>query len=119
MAHEWPALLGLVLCFAYIFPSEARLRYLAIYGCGALLAYSLIPYKTPWCIVSILWPFYFLLGAFRNRSHEALRLRHVPRHGQDCPGGEPCGQHHPFGAAELLSFYRRGALRLRPDVSRN
>lgn len=66
--YEWPALLGLVLCFAYIFPSEARLRYLAIYGCGALLAYSLIPYKTPWCIVSILWPFYFLLGAFATAA---------------------------------------------------
>ena len=66
--YEWPALLGLVLCFAYIFPSEARLRYLAIYGCGVLLAYSLIPYKTPWCIISILWPFYFLLGAFATAA---------------------------------------------------
>jgi uncharacterized protein (TIGR03663 family) len=60
--YEWPALLGLALCARYIAPSEARLRYLAIYGCGVLLAYSLIPYKTPWCIVSILWPFYFMLG---------------------------------------------------------
>jgi hypothetical protein len=28
-----------------------------------LFAYSLIPYKTPWCIISILWPFYLILGA--------------------------------------------------------
>jgi uncharacterized protein (TIGR03663 family) len=61
--YEWPALLGLLLCSLYFAPSEARLRYLAIYGCGVLLAYSLIPYKTPWCIVSILWPFYLILGA--------------------------------------------------------
>jgi uncharacterized protein (TIGR03663 family) len=61
--YEWPALLGLALCSLYLAPSEARLRYLAIYGCGVLLAYSLIPYKTPWCVVSILWPFYLILGS--------------------------------------------------------
>jgi uncharacterized protein (TIGR03663 family) len=61
--YEWPALLGFALCLCYVAPSEARLRYLAIYGCGVLLAYSLIPYKTPWCIVSILWPFYLILGS--------------------------------------------------------
>jgi len=37
-------------------------RFLAIYGCGTLAAYSLVPYKTPWCIISLLWPFFFLLG---------------------------------------------------------
>jgi len=61
--YEWPALLGLGLCFRYIAPSDARLRYLAIYGCGVLLGYSLIPYKTPWCIISMLWPFYLILGS--------------------------------------------------------
>lgn len=61
--YEWPALLGLALCVRYIAPSDPRLRYLAIYGCGVLLAYSLIPYKTPWCVVSILWPFYVALGS--------------------------------------------------------
>jgi hypothetical protein len=66
--YEWPALLGFLLCFAYIFPSEPRLRYLAIYGCGVLLAYSLIPYKTPWCVISLLWPFYFLFGALATAA---------------------------------------------------
>ena len=61
--YEWPALLGLALCLQFIAPSEARLRYIAIYGCGVLLAYSLIPYKTPWCVISILWPFYLMLGS--------------------------------------------------------
>ena len=45
--YEWPALLGLALSLRYVAPSDARLRYIAIYGCGVLLAYSLIPYKTP------------------------------------------------------------------------
>jgi uncharacterized protein (TIGR03663 family) len=61
--YEWPALLGLTLCLRYAGPSEARLRYVAIYGCGVLAAYSLIPYKTPWCTISILWPFYLILGS--------------------------------------------------------
>jgi uncharacterized protein (TIGR03663 family) len=61
--YEWPGLLGLGLSLRYIAPSDARLRYLAIFGCGVLAAYSLIPYKTPWCTVSILWPFYLILGS--------------------------------------------------------
>ncbi len=60
--YEWPALAGLLLCLPLIGPSEARLRYIAIVGGGVLLAYSLIPYKTPWCIISLLWPFYLVLG---------------------------------------------------------
>lgn len=61
--YEWPALAGLFLCLPLIGPSEARLRYIAILAGGVLMAYSLIPYKTPWCIISILWPFYLILGS--------------------------------------------------------
>jgi hypothetical protein len=61
--YEWPALLGLAAFFRYVTPSDAKLRYAAIYAGGVLLAYSLIPYKTPWCILSILWPFFLLFGA--------------------------------------------------------
>ena len=61
--YEWPALAGLLACARYIVPSDARLRYVAISAGGVLVAYSIIPYKTPWCIISILWPFYLILGA--------------------------------------------------------
>ncbi len=43
-------------------PADWRVRLLAIYGIGALLAYSIIRYKTPWCIISLLWPFFFTGG---------------------------------------------------------
>jgi uncharacterized protein (TIGR03663 family) len=36
-------------------------------ACFALLqglAYSWIPYKTPWCFITIAWPFYFVLGLY-------------------------------------------------------
>ena len=42
-------------------PPDWRVRLLAIYGVGALLAYSIIRYKTPWCMISLTWPF-FLTG---------------------------------------------------------
>ena len=38
------------------------IRGLAIYGVGTLVAYSIINYKTPWCIVSLTWPFLLLFG---------------------------------------------------------
>lgn len=66
--YEWPALLGLAASPFCVLPKSDRLiRFLAIYACGALVAYSIIPYKTPWCIITILWPFFFLFGdLFKN-----------------------------------------------------
>ena len=56
-------LAGGVACLALPRPADWRLRLLAIYAPGTLLAYSLIPYKTPWCAISFLWPFFFAAGA--------------------------------------------------------
>lgn len=60
---EFPALLGVLAAVGYAGVADARLRYVAIYGGGALAAFTIIPYKTPWCIISIIWPFYLTLGA--------------------------------------------------------
>ena len=61
--YELPTLAGLLLClFAWHFKSMP-LRYLAIYGAGTLMAYSIVKYKTPWCIISFIWPFLFIFGA--------------------------------------------------------
>lgn len=61
--YEWPSLLGLAFAIRLAWPAPAMLRYLAIYGLGVLAAYSVVPYKTPWCIISILWPFALLFGS--------------------------------------------------------
>lgn len=71
--YEWPALAGLLACIRYMWPSDARVRYVAIMGGGVLLAYTLIPYKTPWCIISILWPFYLVLGALLDEAARRFR----------------------------------------------
>ena len=60
--YEWPSLLGLIYAVRLALPSPPLQRYLALYGVGVLLAYSFVPYKTPWCIISILWPFCLLFG---------------------------------------------------------
>jgi len=56
----------LLLCSLGFFaasPAQSReARWLCLYGLASLTAYSIIPYKTPWCIISLLWPFFFALG---------------------------------------------------------
>jgi uncharacterized protein (TIGR03663 family) len=61
--YEWPALLGVAAGLRYMLPSDSRYRYVSIAAGGTLLAYSIVAYKTPWCIISIMWPYYLLLGA--------------------------------------------------------
>ena len=61
--YEWPVLAGLVVCLFCQLLKNISLRYLAIYGVGTLIAYSIVHYKTPWCIINIVWPFLFLFGA--------------------------------------------------------
>lgn len=63
--YEWPALAGIFASLWFFWRrSAATIRLAGIYGCGVLAAYSLIPYKTPWCIISLLWPFYLVLFYF-------------------------------------------------------
>lgn len=76
--YEWPALAGLAACLRYVAPSDARLRYTAIMAGGVLVAYSIIPYKTPWCIISIIWPFYLILGALLGEWAELSKKRFLP-----------------------------------------
>jgi uncharacterized protein (TIGR03663 family) len=63
LGYELPALAGIVLCFFCQSFKNFSLRYLAIYGIGTLVAYSYVNYKTPWCIISLAWPFLFVFAA--------------------------------------------------------
>ena len=62
--EPWAAF-GLLACFRWAVPRTAdwRLRLLALYGVLTFLAYSFIPYKTPWCLLSFAWPFFLVAGA--------------------------------------------------------
>jgi uncharacterized protein (TIGR03663 family) len=70
--YELPMLIGLILSFIFGIAILFRrplakkfnisFRYLAIYGVGSLVAYSIVKYKTPWCIISFGWPLLFVFG---------------------------------------------------------
>lgn len=53
-----------------------RLRFLALYGLASVAAYSFVSYKTPWCVINLIWPFWFLLGHLFDRmtQHSDGRL---------------------------------------------
>lgn len=71
--YEGPALAGLIAAFALLAPGASRLaRYFAIAGLGTLIGYSIVSYKTPWCVITLLWPFYFVLGLAIVRAAERL-----------------------------------------------
>lgn len=55
-------------CWMVAIPMSCpRMRFLALYGLASLAAYSFVSYKTPWCVIAILWPFWFLLGHLFDR----------------------------------------------------
>ncbi|MEQ1859945.1 MAG: flippase activity-associated protein Agl23 [Chthoniobacteraceae bacterium] len=62
-AYEWPVLLGAVAALVVVAPHTNRfVRWLAITALGTLVAYALIPYKTPWCLIAWAWPFLLVFG---------------------------------------------------------
>ena len=63
LGYELPALTGLVLCLFSLRLKNLSLRYLSIYAVGTLMVYSYVNYKTPWCVISFIWPFLFIFGA--------------------------------------------------------
>jgi len=73
MSHyEWAGLAGFIAGIRFVFPSRRSIRFVVIAGTGTLVAYSIIPYKTPWCIVMLLGPgllsLAWVLGEFSRRS---------------------------------------------------
>ena len=71
--YEHPVALTLLLSPLCLFFKRAALRYLAIYGVGTLIAYSIVKYKTPWCIISIVWPLLFAFGGMIAVAYQYLQ----------------------------------------------
>lgn len=60
------ALIGFAF-FTAVPTRNQRIQWLALYGMASFAAYSLIPYKTPWCSINFLWPFCFVTGYVLDR----------------------------------------------------
>jgi uncharacterized protein (TIGR03663 family) len=67
--YEWPALAGLAGACAGVFSRSWKLRFFSVLALVNFLVYSFIPYKTPWCVISILWPFFFVAGLWVEELH--------------------------------------------------
>ncbi|MEN0059213.1 MAG: hypothetical protein AAGB31_10300 [Bdellovibrio sp.] len=50
-------LLGVALAFVGAFSSQREIRFMSVFSLSQLLIYSLIPYKTVWCVLSLIWGF--------------------------------------------------------------
>lgn len=63
--YEWPCLIGLIATpFVFFAKTSSRaLRILVLVGFGSWLAYSIVPYKTPWLDMNFLWLLAFSAGA--------------------------------------------------------
>ncbi len=69
--YEWPLLLALLTTVIASLWGSFYMRLYSAVGFGIWLAYSIIPYKTPWCVIGF-WPLAialgFLLVEFPNSS---------------------------------------------------
>lgn len=78
LKYEWVACAGLLFVFPSLGPVPAWRRLMAFFAVSTFLVYSAIPYKTPWCIMQLIWPFLFVAaGGFaeyagRGRSGKVL-----------------------------------------------
>jgi uncharacterized protein (TIGR03663 family) len=68
--YEWPALIGFAgMCIAAAsLRREPRTHWFALQGLAVFLAYTSIPYKTPWCLLAIVWPCHFFFGLAVDRA---------------------------------------------------
>jgi len=60
--YEPAALVGLILSPWAAVAARPPVRQLALYGMASFAAYTVIAYKTPWCVVELVWPFTFVAG---------------------------------------------------------
>lgn len=72
--YEFTVAFGLLFSLYCPFIKNISLRYLAVYSVGTLIAYTIVRYKTPWCVISFLWPLLFVFGAVVLIAPQKYRL---------------------------------------------
>lgn len=60
--YEWPALTAMAAAVFIAWRTSRNGRFWCVFAVGNVLAYSIIPYKTPWLILNLIWPLFFVLG---------------------------------------------------------
>lgn len=78
LRYEWFALAGLAAALAGVFKSSWKMRFFSVLALMNWLIYSIIPYKTPWCIISIIWPLVVVAGLWADVLILKLRAPNLP-----------------------------------------
>jgi hypothetical protein len=73
--YEWPLLATLLALPALLLHESSWAWRLGATGFGLVLAYSLIPYKTPWLIIGMLLPLSFAFGFLMELALARLKAR--------------------------------------------
>jgi hypothetical protein len=76
--YEWAALAGVAGAAAGMFGQSWKIRGVSFFALVNGLFYSLIPYKTPWCIIDILWPFLLVAAYWFERAVTTFHRRSLP-----------------------------------------
>lgn len=61
---EPAVLLGTLLALPGAFSKHPALRVMSVFSLVQFLVYSVIPYKTVWCVLSLIWGFYFVIAFY-------------------------------------------------------
>ncbi len=75
MRYEWVGVVGIAAALPGVISSSWKVRFFSSLALINGFIYSVIPYKTPWCIISILWPFFVLAGLYMASLVDKVRLR--------------------------------------------
>ena len=74
--YEWPFFIFFLASLVAFFFVNRASRAMILTAIGTFIAYSIIPYKTPWLILNMLWPMAFGLGIVLQKLGEpAVRAR--------------------------------------------
>jgi len=76
--YEWAAILGLAGALVGVFSRSWKMRFFSALALSNWVIYSIIPYKTPWCIISIIWPFVVVAGLWTDALVIKYRTVNVP-----------------------------------------
>ncbi len=76
--YEWVGLAGFFAAIAGVLGHDRRLRFLSVFALANWAVYSLVPYKTPWCVTSILWPFVIVAGVWFEYALARMSGRRIP-----------------------------------------
>jgi uncharacterized protein (TIGR03663 family) len=62
--YEWPFIISIASAFVYWKSARPASQIILCWALGTIVAYSIIPYKTPWCILSMMPAISLATGAF-------------------------------------------------------